>query len=108
MLMPCTFGAFVYTMKILLIRPLHISNKYSDLPPTIKGQRPLTRWDFYLKFIYSEKETKFCEISTVDLTITTYDKSTMEISQNFVVFSEYMNFKTKICTGVLMSKTDQN
>ena len=24
-----------------------------------------------LKFIYSEKATKFCEISTVDLTITT-------------------------------------
>ena len=25
----------------------------------------------YLKFIYSEKATKFCEISTVDLTVTT-------------------------------------
>ena len=25
-----------------------------------------------LKFIYSEKATKFCEISTVDLTVTTY------------------------------------
>ena len=24
-----------------------------------------------LKFIYSEKSTKFCEISTVDLTVTT-------------------------------------
>ena len=24
-----------------------------------------------LKFIYSEKATKFCEISTVDLTVTT-------------------------------------
>ena len=46
-----------------------------------------------LKFIYSEKATRFCEISTVDLTGTTYDKSTMEILQNFVAFSEYMNFK---------------
>ena len=46
-----------------------------------------------LKFIYSEKATKFCEISNVDLTVTTYDKSTVEISQNFVAFSEYMNFK---------------
>ena len=45
-----------------------------------------------LKFIYSEKATKFCKISTVDLPGTTYDKSTMEISQNFVAFSEYMNF----------------
>ena len=37
-----------------------------------------------VKFIYSEKATKFCEISTVDLTVTTQDK--------FVAFSEYMNF----------------
>jgi hypothetical protein len=30
-------------------------------------------WDFFLlKFFYSEKATKFCEISTVDLSITTY------------------------------------
>ena len=46
-----------------------------------------------LKFIYSEKAIKFCEISNVDLTVTTYDKSTVEILQNFVAFSEYMNFK---------------
>ena len=42
--------------------------------------------------MYSEKATKFCEISTVDLTVTTYDKSMVEISQKFVAFSEYMNF----------------
>ena len=45
-----------------------------------------------LKFIYSEKATKFYEISSVDLTVTTQDKSTVEISQKFVAFSEYMNF----------------
>ena len=45
-----------------------------------------------VKFIYSEKATKFCEISTVDLTVTTQDKSKVEISQKFVAFSEYMNF----------------
>ena len=28
--------------------------------------------DLHLKFIYSEKATKFCEIFTVDLTVTTY------------------------------------
>ena len=50
------------------------------------GAQPL------LKFIYSEKATKFCEISTLDLTDTTLDKSTVEISQKFVAFSEYMNF----------------
>ena len=43
-------------------------------------------------FIYSEKATKFCKISTLLLTGTTKDKSKLEISQNFVAFSEYMNF----------------
>ena len=38
-----------------------------------------------VKFIYSEKATKFCEISTVDLTVTTQDKSKVVISQNFCV-----------------------
>ena len=46
----------------------------------------------HLKFIYSEKATNFCEISTVDLSYVTTVKSTVEISQNFVAFSEYMNF----------------
>ena len=46
-----------------------------------------------LKFIYSEKATKFCEISTVDLSYVVPVKSKMEILQNFVAFSEYMNFK---------------
>ena len=45
-----------------------------------------------LKFIYSEKATKFCEISTVDLSYVVTVKSTVEISQKFVAFSEYMNF----------------
>ena len=49
-----------------------------------------------IKFIYSEKATKFCEISTADLTVTTKDISTVEISQNFVAFSEYMNFKVRV------------
>ena len=47
----------------------------------------------YLKFIYSEKATKFCEISTIDLSYVVLVKSTaVEILQNFVAFSEYMNF----------------
>ena len=47
---------------------------------------------YSLKFIYSEKATKFCEISTVDLSYIVPVKSTVEISQNFVAFSEYRNF----------------
>jgi hypothetical protein len=44
-----------------------------------------------LKFIYSEKAIVFCEISIVYLSYVVTDKSTVEISQNFVT-SEYMNF----------------
>ena len=50
-----------------------------------------------LKFIYSEKATKFCKISTVDLSYVVPVKSTVEILQNFVVFSEYMNFNIEEC-----------
>ena len=46
-----------------------------------------------LKFIYSEKAKIFCEISTADLSYEVMDKSSVEISQKFVAFSEYMNFK---------------
>ena len=45
-----------------------------------------------LKFIYSGKATKVCEISTVDLSHVVPVKSTVEILQNFVAFWEYMNF----------------
>ena len=52
----------------------------------------------YLKFIYSEKATKFFKISTVDLTGASWDKSMVEISQNIVAFLEYMNFTLKFFT----------
>ena len=47
----------------------------------------------YKVHMYSEKVTKFCEISTVDLSYVVLVKSTVDVSQNFVAFSEYMNFK---------------
>ena len=47
----------------------------------------------WIKFVYSEKKgTNFWEISTIDLSDVVTVKSTVEISQNFVAFSEYMNF----------------
>ena len=46
----------------------------------------------YKVYIFSEKATKFCEISTVDLSYVVAVKSTVDISQNFAAFSEYMNF----------------
>ena len=45
-----------------------------------------------IKFIYSEKATTFFEILTLLLTAVHTVKSKVEISQNFVAFSEYMNF----------------
>ena len=45
-----------------------------------------------VKFIYSKKATKYCEISTLDLSYVVTVKSTLEILQNFVAFSEYVNF----------------
>ena len=61
--------------------------KASEIPirtPTANG--------YILKFIYSEKATKCCEISTADLSYVVPVKSTVETSQMFVAFSEYMNF----------------
>ena len=46
----------------------------------------------HLKFIYSEKATKFCEIFPLLLNVCTAVTSKGKISQNFVAFSEYMNF----------------
>ena len=45
-----------------------------------------------LKFKYSEKVTNFYEISIVDLSYVVMVKSKAEILQNYVAFSEYMNF----------------
>ena len=49
-----------------------------------------------LKFIYSEKAKKFCEISTLLLSYVVPVKSKVEISQKFVAFSENMNFTKNI------------
>ena len=46
-----------------------------------------------LKFMYSEKDTKFCKIFTLILSCVVSVKSKVKISQNFVTFSEYVNFK---------------
>ena len=51
-------------------------------------------FDRLVKFIYLyyEKATKFCEIFTLLLSYVVPVKSKVKISQNFVAFSEYMNF----------------
>ena len=49
-----------------------------------------------VKFIYSEKATKFCEIFPLLLTAVHTVKSKGKILQNFVAFSEYMNSKRPV------------
>ena len=49
-----------------------------------------------LTFIYSEKATKFCKISTLLLSYVVPVKSEVEILQNIVAFSEYMNIKIRL------------
>ena len=49
-------------------------------------------WPHKLKFIYSEKATKFCEIFTLLLSYVVQVKNKVKISQSFVAFSEYKNF----------------
>ena len=60
-----------------------------------------------IKFIYSEKATKFCEISTLLLTRTTQDISKGEISHYFVAFSEYMNFKNPLFSIIFFQKPSE-
>ena len=50
-----------------------------------------------VKFIYSEKVSKFCEFSTNYLSYVLPVKQLVEILQKFVAFSEYMNFKKVNC-----------
>ena len=47
---------------------------------------------YHRTFIYSEKVTKFCAIFTLLLSYVVPVKSKVKLSQNFVAFSEYMNF----------------
>ena len=51
-------------------------------------------------FIYSEKATKFCKIFTLLLSYVVPVKSKVMISQYFVAFSDYMNFKQNKTMGV--------
>ena len=61
-------------------------------PLAISTRQPLPSSQRTLKFTNSEKATKLCEISTLLSTGTIQEKRKVEISQNFVAFSECMNF----------------
>ena len=64
--------------------------KWSFLCPNQTIFNQVKFMTFIIKLVYSEKATKFCEISTSLLSTVLTDKSKVEISQNFVAFSEYI------------------
>ena len=55
-----------------------------------------SNWWIWVKFTYSEKATKVCEIFTLLLSYVVPVKSKVKTLLNCVVFSEYMNFNLKI------------
>ena len=60
---------------------------------------------YQVKFIYSEKATKFCEIFPLLLTAVHTVKSKGKISQNCVAFSEYMNFTISMQDYIIFKKS---
>ena len=57
-----------------------------------KYARKIKRKKCFVKFVFSKKATKIKEIFSVDLTLTTYVKSTVMIFSNFVAFLQNINF----------------
>ena len=78
-----------------VFNPLHTSEKKFLLQRCLKVIDLCFYFAFLLKFIYSERASKFCKISTLLVTVCTVGKSIEKISPNIVAFSEYMNFNTQ-------------
>ena len=56
--------------------------------------------------MYSEKATKFCEMSSLLLPYVVPVKSKVEISQNFVAFLEYLTFKMLLFYFKIATQSD--
>ena len=66
--------------------------KLLEIRAKVKKKSEIKLYDCtFVKFIHSEKATKFCKISIFLLSYAVPVKNKVEISQNFVAFSEYMN-----------------
>ena len=94
-----TFMKFGYFMQVFLQN----WTKATTISSSNRKPFPVFNTCTSIKFIYyrySEKTTKFCEISTLLLTTVHTVKSKVEISQNFVAFSEYMNFILNFCLSL--------
>ena len=72
--------------KLIIVLPSRFYLVHRILQPIPKLRIWICRT--FLKFIYSEKATNFCEIYILDLSYVVRVKSTVEILQNFVAFSE--------------------
>ena len=81
-------GKYVWAALYFAISNIVYFNLTPKASPFLKKRLITTR---FIKFIYSEKATKFCEIFTLFLTVYTVVKSKVKILQSFVAFSEYMN-----------------
>ena len=88
-LLKLDFFSFYDVVEVFFKSNLHLF----DLK--VLFSKELFWWCFIGKVhIFWEAATNFCEISTLDLSYVVTVKSTVEISQTFVAFSEYMNFKS--------------
>ena len=85
---PCSF----YAGCLLACYMLHFNGKNLISERSLKLVPLHTTISKYVKFIYSEKATNFLEIFTLLLSYVVPVKSKVKISQNFVAFSENMNF----------------
>ena len=85
------------TETILLLRQQNTNKNDDNLKPTlaIRIDKVHIFWEAKI----------FCKISTLLLSVCTVDKSKMEISQNFVAFSEYTYW---IAITEKMKKTTNN
>ena len=82
-----------YSIMILF----YIKN-WSFPPDNLTKHLALLRKDFLIKFIYSEKATKFCKIFSLLLSYVVPVKNKVKILQNFVAFSEYNDFNRMFFT----------
>ena len=66
------------------------------------------RYVFFLKFVFSEKATKLCEIFTLLLTVCTVVKSKVKISQNFMNLNCNLKLALRALTHSLDGYTDHH
>ena len=103
----CGFSSFRFLYKFSKCPRSRKLPKLEDIVQAVKLEVKLCKYHLdhqnrhvitfkfiIIKFIYSDKATKVCEIFTLILSHEVPVKSKVKISQNLVAFSGYMNFKT--------------